>query len=156
MTSNFNVEAWSQYLEHHHDRIIINFLRYSWPVDYTSSVLASSTFHSHFSATKNCDYLSSYISKELLYKAVFGPFHCNPFNTPCMISPLLCIPKLDSLNLRVLHDLSFPEGASINDRISNDRYLGEFYKLCLPGIDHLVHFVNVNGHGCHIFTTDPH
>ena len=71
-----------------------------------------------------------------------------------MISPLLCVPKCDSLDLRFVHDLSFPKGTFINNRISNDHYVGEFYKLNLPGIDHLVHFVNVKGYGCHVFKKD--
>ena len=59
MASNFNVDSWSRYLDHYQDRVILDFLQYGWPVNYTSSVLASSTFHNHPSAAKNCDYLSS-------------------------------------------------------------------------------------------------
>lgn len=92
-------------------------------------------------------------------KRVFLPvsvwcIHCNPFNTHCVISPLLCVPKCDSSDLRFVHDLSFPKGTFINNRISNDHCVGEFYKLHLPGIDHLVHFVNVKGYGCHVFKKD--
>ena len=92
-------------------------------------------------------------------KRVFLPvsvwcIRCNPFNTHCVISPLLCVPKCDSSDLRFVHDLSFPKGTFINNRISNDHRVGEFYKLHLPGIDHLVHFVNVKGYGCHVFKKD--
>lgn len=36
-----------------------------------------------------------------------GPFHCNPFNANCVVSPLMCVPKRDSTDLRIVHDLSF-------------------------------------------------
>ena len=105
--SRFNVDVWSHYLEHYQDRVIIDFLCYGWPINYQSDVLASSSFHNHPSAVKNSSYLSTYIAKELSYQSVFGPFHCNPFNADCVISPLLCVPKRDSVELRVVHDLSF-------------------------------------------------
>ena len=56
-----------------------------------------------------------------------------------------------SVELRVVHDLSFPEGLSVNDGISSDYYLEQFCKLSLPGIDRLVEFVNAKGRGCHVF-----
>ena len=83
-----------------------------------------------------------------------GPFRCNLFNTDCVISPLLCVPKRDSVKLHVVHDLSFPEGSSVNDSISSDHYLDQFFKLRLPGIHRLVEFVNAKGRGCHVFKKD--
>ena len=59
-----------------------------------------------------------------------------------------------SVELRVVHDLSFPEGLSVNDGISSDHYLEQFFKLRLPGIDRLVEFVNAKGCGCHVFKKD--
>ena len=152
--SRFNVDVWSHYLEHYQDRVIIDFLRYGWPINYQSDVLVSSSFHNHPSAVKNSSYLYTYIAKELSYQSVFGPFHCNPFNADCVISPLLCVPKRDSVEIRVIHDLSFPEGLSLNDGISSDYYLELFCKLRLPGIDRLVEFVNAKGRGCHVFKKD--
>ena len=72
----------------------------------------------------------------------------------CVISPLLCVPKRASVELCVIHDLSFPEGLSVNDSISSDHYLEQFFKLRLPGIDRLVEFVNAKGRGCHVFKKD--
>ena len=50
----------------------------------------------------------------------------------------MCVPKRDSTQVRIVHDLSFPEGSSVNDGISNDHYLDQFFKLRLPGIDRLI------------------
>ena len=38
-------------------------------------------------------------------------------------------------------DLSFPQGCSVNDGIPSDTYLGDQFKLRLPGIDRLVEFI---------------
>ena len=66
----------------------------------------------------------------------------------------MCVPKRDSDELRIVHDLSFPEGFSVNDGISKDSYLDQSFKLRLPGIDRLVEFINAKGRGCHIFKKD--
>ena len=71
-----------------------------------------------------------------------------------MISLLLCVPKRGSADLRFVHDLSFPEGFSVNDGISNELYLDQPFKLWLPGIDCLVDFVNAKGQGCLVFKKD--
>ena len=151
MTSNFRLDIWSSYLQHYQDRIVVDFLRYGWPINYTSPVLASSTFKNHPSALKNPVQLSSYISKELSYQSAFGPFRCNPFSLNCVISPLLCVLKRGSVDLHFVHDLSFPEGFSVNDGISNTLYLDQPFKLRLLGIDRLVDFVNAKGQGSLVF-----
>lgn len=130
----------------------IDFLRYGWLINYQSDILASSSFRHHPSAVKNSEYLSTYIAKELSHQSALGPFRCNPFNTDGVISALLCVLKRDSVELR---DHSFPEGSSVNDGISSDQFLEQFFKLRLPGIDCLVEFVNTKGRGCHVFTKDP-
>ena len=154
MTSNLRVDIWPSYLQHYQDRIIVDFLRYGWPINYKSPVFASSTFKNHLSALRNAVQLSSYISKELSYQSAFGPFRCNPFSSNCVISPLFCVPKSGSADLRFVHDLSFPEGFSVNDGISNELYLDQPFRLRLPGIDRLVDFVNAKGQGCLFFEKD--
>ena len=89
-----------------------------------------------------------------VHRSVCGPFLSNLFDTDCVISPLLCVPKRDSDELRVVHDLSFAEGFSVNDGIAKDSYLNEPFRLRLPGIDRLVEFVNKEGRGCHVFKKD--
>ena len=66
----------------------------------------------------------------------------------------MCVPKRGTDDLRIVHDLSFPEGFSVNDGISKDHFLDQFFKLRLPGIDRLVEFINDKGRGCHVFKKD--
>jgi hypothetical protein len=50
--------------------------------------------------------------------AIIGPFEKNPFNCSLKISPLNTVTKKDSIERRVILDLSFPEGQSVNEFIS--------------------------------------
>ena len=104
--TKFNLAKFEFYREHYQDRITVDFLRYDWPINYMGS-LPSSTFSNHPSAAKNSVFLRSYVHKELVHRSICGPFTSNPFDTGCVISPLLCVPKRDSDKLRVVHDLSF-------------------------------------------------
>ena len=51
-------------------------------------------------------------------------------------------------------DISFPKGSSVNDGIPHDSYLGDQFKLCLPGIDWLVEFILAKGRNCLVFKKD--
>ena len=55
---------------------------------------------------------------------------------------------------RVVHDLSFPPGESVNDRIARDQYLSQPFHLHLPGVDRLVEFILSKGPGCLVFKKD--
>ena len=65
-----------------------------------------------------------YLEKESSNGAIMGPFRSNPFETGIKISPLNLLPKKDTIEGRVILDLSFPKGDSIHDFISKDYYLG--------------------------------
>ena len=128
----------------------MDFLEYGWPINYTSNQIPHSTLQNHPSTHKgnNAIFISEYIVKELQHRAIIGPFSHNPFNADCVISPLQYAPKRDSIEPRIVHDLSFPPGFSVNDGIPRDEYLCEPYKLRLPGVDRLVEFINRIGAGC--------
>ena len=51
-------------------------------------------------------------------------------------------------------DLSFPQGSSVNHGIPPDTYLGDQFKLRLPGIDRLVEFILAKGRNCLVFKKD--
>ena len=70
----------------------------------------------------------------VLYWAPFKqlPFHCN-------VSPFLTRDKPNSNNRRVILDLSFPPGNSVNAGVPKDRYLGSYFELKYPSVDDIVH-----------------
>ena len=48
---------------------------------------------------------------------------------------MLTRPKAGSTNRRVIVDLSWPHGKSVNDMVCNDVYLGTNFKLKFPSVD---------------------
>lgn len=154
MQTNLKVDAWDAYLTDYSDSIVSRFLRYGWPVNYSKSQLPTSTVMNHPSAIQFAEHVQHYIKTESKYQAIAGPFKQNPLHQDLVCSPLQTVPKRDSLTRRVVMDLSFPEGDSVNSGIPSDSYLQEPYKLRLPGIDRLCEFILQHGHGCLIYKKD--
>jgi hypothetical protein len=69
----------------------------------------SSYCRNHKGATDFPDDIKNYLKKESSYKAIVGPFKSNPFNEPIAVLPINSVPKKESLERRVIVDLSFPE-----------------------------------------------
>ena len=71
------------------------------------------------------DFNEKILMKEKQYGAILGPFTSNPFDEKVIISPLNTVPKKDSEDRRVVLDLSFPKGDSVNDHVSKDFFILE-------------------------------
>jgi hypothetical protein len=108
----------------------------------------------HKGATNFSTDIHTYLRKEKSYHAVVGPFKANPFIEDMAISPLNSVPKKDSLERRVIVDLSFPEGLAVNDGISKDLYLGFKVSVHYPTVDDFVRLIKKKGRNCKIFKRD--
>ena len=91
---------------------------------------------------------------ELDRGAVIGPFAGNPFSRPIVVSPLNSVPKANSAERRMILDLSWPSGSSINDAIPDGIYLSQPYSLVYPTIDTIADRVASLGSGCLLFKRD--
>lgn len=149
-----NIPAWESKLLDYHDRQIVDFLRYGWPVNYTANQLPISADKNHSSAISYADHVQHYVNTELRYHAIAGPFRTNPFPQPLICCPLQTVPKRGASKRRVVMDLSFPPHASVNIGIPDSSYLNEPYKLRLPGIDRLIEFILQLGQGCLLYKLD--
>ena len=69
-------------------------------------------------------------------------------------NPMLTRPRRDSEKLRVILDLSFPIGHSVNAGIPSCQLDGSDFKLRLPTIHHLAANVVALGRGCHMYKVD--
>ena len=76
--------------------------------------------------------IEKYLKKEASYAAIIGPFFKNPFCCDFKISSLNTVIKHDSVERRVILDLSYPVGNSINDGISQEYYLGKILIYVTP------------------------
>jgi hypothetical protein len=94
------------------------------------------------------------LRKEASYGSIMGSFESNPFDCQFKISPLNSVTKKDSSETRVILDLSFSPGCSVNDNISKDIYLGEKIEGTYPNIDDLVGILTNKGRGSFMFKKD--
>ena len=90
----------------------------------------------HKSAIEHPEAIDEYIEKEVTKGALLGPVQERPSNK-FHWSPMLTRPKAKTKR-RVIVDLSFPKGGSVNDMVEGDKYDGLRYKLKLPRIDDIV------------------
>ena len=134
--SQLNVEAWKKYLTSYWDKQLTDLIQYGFPLDFDRKRALQSTYTNHASALKYSDHVSAYIQTEMQYGAIYGPFAQPPFT--CHVSPFLTRDKPNSGKRRVILDLSFPPGLSVNDGVPKDRYLGSYFDLKYPSIDHIV------------------
>ena len=98
--------------------------------------------------------MQNYFKKEKSLGAIFGPYKQNPFCCNIAASPLHSVPKKEVDERRVILDLSFPKGSSINDFVSTDFYLGDKVNLTYPGVGDLVEIIKRKGQGCLLFKRD--
>ena len=62
--------------------------------------------------------------------------------------------KRGTLEKRVIFDLSFPAGNSVNDLISKEFYLGNKINLTYSKVDNLVGIIKDKSTGCLVFKKD--
>ena len=68
------------------------------------------------------------------HKAILGPFHTPPI-PDLHVSPFMTREKPGAPHRRVIIDLSFPAGESVNAGVDSEQYLGSKFLLTLPTID---------------------
>ena len=55
---------------------------------------------------------------------------------------------------RVIVDLSYPQGHSVNAGVDGESYLKSEFLLTLPSVDHITHQIQKLGKGCKIYKID--
>ena len=112
---------------------MIHLIQFGFPLDYNRSCELIHQQGNHKSATECPNDVNAYIEEEK-YNALLGPFdkhpipsgHCSPFMTRA---------KPNSDRRRVIIDLSWPIGASVNAGIDKTSYLGSMFSLTFPMVD---------------------
>lgn len=151
--SNLNIPAWRSRLATYSDTHLCDFLEFGWPVGYAIDETPVSSARNHGSALSRPDVIDSYLTRECELGATCGPFSSNPLSNDLTTSPLQ-IAYSSKGKPRVVVDLSFPRGSSVNSGIPADTYLGVDFKLRLPGVDALLDIIRLKGRHCHLFKMD--
>jgi len=149
-----NVDKWAVRLENYGDKDIVSLLKYGFPMGYDRVHPPVSSIINHNGAREFPEFITSYLEKEVDKGLVLGPWYGNYFNEALSISPLNSVPKKVQGERRVISDLSFPEGQSVNDGINKDVYLGEQVALSYPTVDSLATILKEKPPGSHIFKKD--
>ena len=152
--SDINCEAWADLLRDYHDAEIMDYLRYGWPGGYTDPDPPRPSSINHPSATAHSNQVSKFIHKELQKGALLGPFSKPPFHPWNQTSPLMTRPKKQSQDRRVIIDLSFPSGYSVNDGVSKNVFQGQPFTYTFPTLEDMVQAIRINGRGSYLWKAD--
>ena len=131
INTNLNIQYMRSMLIDYKDYKICDFFEFGFPLGYLGddSILVGVDkknlwkYKNHKGAEEFPNDMLLYLKKESQHRAILGPFKANPFNSGIKISPLNTVPKGDICERRVILDLIFPKGASINEFISKEFYL---------------------------------
>ena len=153
MLIEWDLELLHNMLQGYHDKELITFLKFGLPID-CKDTGKQTLADNHKGATEFLVDVKSYLEKEISKKSLVGPFVENPFGPSARFVPLNTRPKRDSEERRIISDFSFPRGASINDGINKDTYLGKPTNLKYPSINKLVEIIFKKSKGCLFFKRD--
>ena len=137
MPTRINIDRFEQLAHGYWDFHLPTLLRYGFPLDFPDEArqFLKSTEENHKSAVEFAKDIENYIKTEKEYSAIFGPFDHPPFGDQTQASPFMSRPKPDSDNRRIIVDLSWPKGASVNHFTKKNIYLGTTYQLKYPTVD---------------------
>ena len=135
-----NIPVWKHYLSSlPHDQYIIDYLEFGFPLNYQSETLPQTEFINHPSAVNFPDHVNKHIETEIHHQAMLGPFHEKPFVQWSHVSPLMTRDKKGSKSRRIITDMSWPIGSSVNYGIPRTHYQGQPTKTTLPTLQSLLH-----------------
>ena len=154
VTSALHVPHWRECRRDYPDRIIGYFSQFGWPVGFVRDSLPVFDIRTHRGALNFPDMVGDYLAKELRLGRVAGPFHQLPFPDGYVLSPLNTVAKRDSDERRVILDLSWPCGSSVNDGIPSDSFLEDPMALTYPTLDDIVDAIVAAGPGCMLYKRD--
>jgi len=153
--TKMNRPAWTKLLQDHRypDQQLVDFIHYGWPINFKNTIrLKSSVNNNHRSALSQPEAVERFIHTELSAGATLGPFKVNPLCSALCLSPLQTVTSPDKI--RVVLDLSFPEGHSVNDGIPKETFLGSPTELHYPSVETLASMVQEKGPGCLLYKRD--
>ena len=128
-----NISVWYEKLKGYRDRVVCDLLHYGFPIDFDrSKTVSSSAGRNHKGARDFPQFIHDYFEKECTANRIAGPFQEN------------------SLSIQ----LAVSVGASVNDGISKDIYLGEDIDLHYASVEQVCNMVNEIGPGALIYKRD--
>ena len=156
LPSNINFELLEKLAEKYWDYQLPMFLKFGFPLDFPKNEEChlKSTEESHNSATQYREHVDMYLSDEIGHQAIAGPYDQPPYGNGTQVSPFMTRDKSDSDKRRVIIDLNWPVGASINHFTTPNMYLNTAYKLQYPTVDDITAYLRELGPEALIYKVD--
>ena len=151
--SQLNADVWENYLGDYWDTQLKYLIRYGFPLDFNRNVKLSHKLGNHGSGNKYPTDIEAYLAEEIEHNAILGPFDIPPI-TDLHVSPFMTREKPGAPHRRVIIDLSFPAGESVNAGVDPDQYLGSKFLLTLPTIDTITSKLVKLGKGALLYKID--
>ena len=153
VNSQLNIVAWQEMLQEYWNVQLIELLKFGFPLDFNRSCTLCCERKNHSSALQYPSHVDTYLQEEIEYGAIVGPFSTNPIQN-CHFPPFLTCEKSGSDKRRVIIDLSWPQGCSVNAGIDKNLYLGTDFALTFPFVDHITAELTHLGTAAHLFKID--
>lgn len=139
--SSIKIDEWRKIQSQHpDDQWIIQCLEFGFPMEYGGPPTPMMECSNHPSATNYQKSIFSYLLVEMEYGTVIQ-LPPNPFDDWFHLSPLMTAEKSNPQDRRVIVDLSFPEGSSINEHVQKNCLFGFTMPHKLPSIQHAVSMI---------------
>ena len=153
LKNQLNTAAWEKHLQDYWDWQLVQYIKFGFPLDVKPDAHLSCDLLNHKSANLYPSHVDTYLQDEKGFGAIVGPFSKKPFkNLHC--SPFITREKPDSENRRVIVDLSWPKGSSVNDFVDSHQYMGTEFLLTFPSIDDITAQIIRLGRGCLLYKVD--
>ena len=135
------------------DRQLLELIKFGFPLDFNHVCDLGQYTGNHSSAIDCPKDIKAYIQGELYYGALLGAFKDNPIKGG-HCSPFMTHSKPNSDRRRVIVDLSWSQGASVN--AGNDRfsYLDSAFALTFPTVDDITAELRCLGRGALLYKVD--
>ena len=151
--SQLNVKQWEEKLEGYWDTQLIELIRYGFPMDFNRQSPLRWEDKNHNSALQFPQHVDAYLTEEVEFGAIQGPYIKNPIED-CHFSPFLTREKSNASHRRVIIDLSWPRHASVNLSIDKSLYLATNFQLTFPMVDTITDAINDAGLGAFLYKVD--
>ena len=153
LRSQLNPDTWDHYLQDYLDKQLPLLIRFGFPLDYRREGSLQSQETNHASAVEFPEDISAYLQEEKKHNAIVGPFEKVPIKN-LHISPIMTGEKANAPHHRVIMDLSFTQGQSVNAGIPKYQYLGTPFILKLHTVDVITDQIKALGRGCKLYKVD--
>ena len=147
--SKLNYQKFAEYLKDYWDWQLPLFIKFGFPFDIKDEDNIKINYKSAILNPKDTE---AYLQEEIKHNAILGLFSTPPF--PVHTSPFLTQDKANSETKRVIVDLSWPLGQSVNNQVASNNYVDRDFILTLPTIDNVTKSVRKFGQNCFIAKVD--